>query len=81
MGFFDRFKKKNKAKAAEPAKAEEAPKAAAAAPAPAKAAVANAGQPTSKTGFNPYPAADLGELLPPAPAGGKIKIAIYWTAA
>ena len=81
MGFFDRFKKKNKAKAAEPAKAEEAPKAAAAAPAPAKAAVANAGQPTSKTGFNPYPAADLGELLPPAPAGGKIQIAIYWTAA
>ena len=81
MGFFDRFKKKNKAKAAEPAKAEEAPKAAAAAPAPAKAAVANAGQPTTKTGFNPYPAADLGELLPPAPAGGKIKIAIYWTAA
>ena len=77
MGFFDFFKKKKKAKADEPkaAPAKEQPKAAvkaeaAAAPAPA----------AGKTGFTPYPAADLGELLPPAPAGGKIKIAIYWTA-
>jgi F420-non-reducing hydrogenase small subunit len=77
MGFFDFFKKKKKAKADEPkaAPAKEQPKAAAkaeAAAAPAPAA--------GKTGFTPYPAADLGELLPPAPAGGKIKIAIYWTA-
>ena len=78
MGFFDFFKKKKKAKADEPkaAPAKEQPKAAekaeaAAAPAPA----------AGKSGFTPYPAADLGELLPPAPAGGKIKIAIYWTAA
>ena len=27
------------------------------------------------------PAADLGPLLPGAPAGGKIKLAVYWTAA
>ena len=27
------------------------------------------------------PAADLGSLLPGAPAGGKIKLAVYWTAA
>ena len=77
MGFFDFFKKKKKAKADEPkaAPAKEQPKAAAkaeAAAAPAPAA--------GKSGFTPYPAADLGELLPPAPAGGKIKIAIYWTA-
>ncbi|MBO4503046.1 MAG: oxidoreductase [Candidatus Methanomethylophilus sp.] len=77
MGFFDFFKKKKKANAEEPkaAPAKEQPKAAAkaeAAAAPAPAA--------GKSGFTPYPAADLGELLPPAPAGGKIKIAIYWTA-
>lgn len=70
MGFFDRFKKKNKN--ATPSEA---------APAPAKTAVADAGKATHKTGFNPYPAVDLGPLLPDPPAGGKIKLAIYWAAA
>lgn len=70
MGFFDKFKKKKAAPA------EEAPKACCcskkAAPAPAAPAAA---------GCHVFPAADLGEVLPQAPAGGKIKLAIYWAAA
>lgn len=80
MSFFDRFKKKNKeaekpkAEAAKPAAAPV--KAAAAAPVKAGAACAN-----KPEGGNLMAAADLGALLPGAPPGGKINLAIYWAAA
>lgn len=76
MGFFDKlFKKDGKAKAEAP---KEEPKAAAKA-APAEAAPAPvADGPVETIGL---PAADLGELLPGAPPGGKFKLAIYWAAA
>ena len=71
---------------AEPAPAKtEAPKAAA-----PKSDGANPGPydfivPPVATAEDPkdaiLPAADLGPLLPGAPAGGKIKLAVYWTAA
>ncbi len=35
----------------------------------------------ARSGPNYFPAADLGPVLPDAPAGGKIKLAIYWAAA
>ena len=80
MGFFDKLFKKDKKEGA-PAKAAPAaePKAApakAAAPAPAAAAPAAEGEETIG-----LPMADLGELLPGAPPGGKFKRAIYWAAA
>ncbi|MDR1690465.1 MAG: oxidoreductase [Candidatus Methanoplasma sp.] len=81
MSFFDRFRKN---KAAEPKKEE--PKKAAApvskAPAPAPK---EEGQCWTKTDATVQaallPAAELGELLPGAPPGGKFNLAIYWAAA
>lgn len=35
----------------------------------------------ARSGPKYFPAADLGPVLPDAPAGGKIKLAIYWAAA
>ncbi len=43
----------------------------------AKAPAAGA---AARSGPNYFPAADLGPVLPDAPAGGKIKLAIYWAA-
>ena len=96
MGFFSNlFKKKEKKTKEAPAKCEE-PKAAPAkacaceakkeAPKDAfssteAAKAAPAAPAAAGSGYVEYPAADLGELLPPAPAGGKIKLAIYWAAA
>ncbi len=75
MGFFDKlFKKGDKAKTEEKPKA--APVKEAAAPAAASAPVADG--PVEPIGLA---AADLGELLPGAPPGGKFKLAIYWAAA
>ena len=68
MGFFDKLFKKD-AKKEQKAAEKEAAKAA---PAPA------AGGEVETIGL---PAADLGELLPGAPPGGKFKLAIYWAAA
>ena len=86
MGFLDKLFKKKKnedvpeaAPKAEP-KAEPAP-APKAEPAPApKAEPAPAAAPAACTGPG-IQAADLGELLPGAPPGGKINLAIYWAAA
>lgn len=69
MGFFDKLFKKGEKK--------EEPKAAKAAAAP-KAAAPVADGPKEPIGLQ---AADLGELLPGAPPGGKFKLAIYWAAA
>jgi F420-non-reducing hydrogenase small subunit len=78
MSFFDRFRKKPKEESKEEPKAaqkaakggkKEAPKAAAAVKTPESVAAAQ---------LKP---ADLGELLPGAPPGGKINLAIYWAAA
>ena len=77
MGFLDKiFKKEDKKeKAAPKAEPAAAPKAApAAAP---KCDCANKDV-DATVGLQ---AADLGELLPGAPPGGKIKLAIYWAAA
>lgn len=71
MGFFDRFKKKKAAK--------EGCCACASAATPAKEAPAKAAPANNGSKF--FPAADLGPVLPEPPAGGKIKIAIYWAAA
>lgn len=69
MGFFDFFKKKEGP--GKPKKEKEA-------------AVAKKGAAAPKPAgdFSPevYPFADLGELLPPEPKGGKINLAIYWAA-
>lgn len=90
MGFFDKiFKKKDKEAA--PAeekpccsKAEKAPAAPVATPAEAPAAAAPAatcGCSCGKSDDSGVPMADLGELLPGAPPGGKFNLAIYWAAA
>lgn len=78
MAFFDRFKRKNKEAA--PAKAVAKEK--------EKFAVKDAGSKpgcwtkTDESIKAAYmPAADLGALLPGAPPGGKINLAIYWAAA
>jgi F420-non-reducing hydrogenase small subunit len=71
MGFFDRFKKnkgektETKVEKAEAKKPAATPRAAAASAAPSDVGV---------------PVADLGALLPGAPPGGKIKLALYWVA-
>ena len=87
---------KNEEKAAKPkAEPKPAPKAEApkAAPAQPKASTGNPGPydfivppvASPNDGKIPkdaiLPAADLGPLLPGAPAGGKIKLAVYWCAA
>ena len=74
MGFFDKLFKKDKK---EEAPAKEQPKAAPAKEQP-KAAPAAATGAVEPIGLQ---AADLGELLPGAPPGGKFKLAIYWAAA
>ena len=78
MGFFDKLFKKNKKEAK-----EEAPKAAPAkaAPAAAKADAKPCCDANGEVETIGLPAADLGELLPGAPPGGKFKLAIYWAAA
>jgi F420-non-reducing hydrogenase small subunit len=71
MGFFDKVFKKDKKKEepkAAPAKQE----------APAAAAAPKATGAAEPIGLE---MADLGELLPGAPKGGKFKLAIYWAAA
>ncbi len=78
MGFFDKLFKKDKKEAK-----EEAPKAAPAkaAPAAAKADAKPCCDANGEVETIGLPAADLGELLPGAPPGGKFKLAIYWAAA
>ncbi len=78
MGFFSKIFKK-KESGAEAPKAEKKAEKAAAAAAP-KAAPASCGCGCDKETVG-LEAADLGELLPGAPKGGKIKLAIYWAAA
>lgn len=83
MSFFDRFRKKKKEdepKAAAPA-SKAAPAAKAAAPAKAAKAAAAPAPAAKGDGPNLMAAADLGALLPGAPPGGKINLAIYWAAA
>lgn len=95
MGFFDKlFKKdKDKEKSAAPKEApKEAPKAAAAPAAEPAPATGNPGPydfivpPVASPNDDKIPAgvelqaADLGPLLPGAPPGGKIKLAVYWCA-
>ena len=83
MGFFSNlFKKKDKKKDAAPVPAKEEKKAAAAAPAAAPAAAG-----ASSMGGSIYAETDANQPIPGyvpglgAPAGGKIKIALYWAAA
>jgi len=76
MGFFDKLFKKDEKKAAPKAEPKAAPAAAPAKKTEAAAPVANG--PVETIGLQ---AADLGELLPGAPPGGKFKLAIYWAAA
>ncbi len=94
MGFFDKlFKKKDKEpKAEQAAKAPKAPKAEAPKAKPAQSSTGNPGPydfivppvASPNDGKIPkeaiLPAADLGPLLPGAPPGGKIKLAVYWCA-
>ncbi len=95
MGFFDKlFKKKDNEPKAEKAaaKAPAAPKAEAPKAKPAPSSTGNPGPydfivppvANPNDGKIPkeaiLPAADLGPLLPGAPPGGKIKLAVYWCA-
>ncbi len=94
MGFFDKlFKKKDKEpKAEQAAKTPKAPKAEAPKAKPAQSSTGNPGPydfivppvASPNDGKIPkeaiLPAADLGPLLPGAPPGGKIKLAVYWCA-
>ena len=95
MGFFDKlFKKKDNEPKAEKAaaKAPKAPKAEAPKAKPAQPSTGNPGPydfivppvANPNDGKIPkdaiLPAADLGPLLPGAPPGGKIKLAVYWCA-
>ena len=74
MGFFDKlFKKKDKKEKAAPADNKAA--------AADKKAAAPAAAPAGEVEQIGLQAADLGELLPGAPPGGKFKLAIYWAAA
>ncbi|MBE6524257.1 MAG: oxidoreductase [Thermoplasmata archaeon] len=78
MGFFDKLFKKDKKEAKEAApKAAPAKATSAAVKADAKPCNCANGE-VETIGL---PAADLGELLPGAPPGGKFKLAIYWAAA
>ena len=78
MGFLDKLFKKKKNEDVPEAAPKAEPKAE---PAPApKAEPAPAAAPAACTGPG-IQAADLGELLPGAPPGGKINLAIYWAAA
>lgn len=74
MGFFSKIFKKEE-------KAEPAKKAAAPVKDAAKEAAACGCETKDANAVVGLQAADLGELLPGAPPGGKIKLAIYWAAA
>ena len=78
MSFFDRFRKSDAPKAAPKAAAKPAAKAAAKAPAMPPACAMKTPESVAAAQL---PMADLGELIPPAPPGGKINLAIYWAAA
>jgi len=79
MSFFDIFKKK-KSGESKPAekKAEKKPAAKSKAAAPAAACAQKTPESVAAAQL---PMADLGDLIPPAPPGGKINLAIYWAAA
>ena len=83
MAFFDRFrnKSKNKAKAAGKDVKKAAVKTADAGKKGTAPAVACANKTSESVLAAQLPMADLGELLPGAPPGGKINLAIYWAAA
>ncbi|MBP6020971.1 MAG: oxidoreductase [Candidatus Methanomethylophilaceae archaeon] len=85
MSFFDRFRKKKVEDPKAAPAAKEAAKPAKEAKPAAKAAAAPAAKPAGANakpeGGNLMAAADLGALLPGAPPGGKINLAIYWAAA
>ncbi len=80
MSFFDRFKKKDNKK--EEPKVDNKEKFAVKKDATAPSLCGcGAGKTTESVEANYSKMADLGELLPGAPPGGKINLAIYWAAA
>ena len=80
MSFFDRFKKKDSKK--EEPKVDNKEKFAVRKDATAPSLCGcGAEKTTESVEANYMPMADLGELLPGAPPGGKINLAIYWAAA
>ncbi len=86
MGFFDKLFKKKGEKVSPAQKPTEAPKEASKAESRNPDPYAFIVPPVTSPGDNKIPkdasllAADLGPLLPGAPPGGKIKLAVYWAA-
>ena len=88
MAFFDRFRKKGEEKATKEVKKEvkkdikvATDKAKKEAVAPTKNAAGCVTKTPESVKASQLPFAELGELLPGAPPGGKINLAIYWAAA